>query len=244
MGKAGLIGKGFVGNCVYEWFKPIPFYSLEGGDFEKVSKCKFIFMCLPTPYSDTIGFDLKALIENIERLPDGKNIVIKSTLLAGTTEKLSVMYPQHKFFYNPEFLVEKTAMQDFKHPDRQIVGHTGDVETAEEILGMLPEAQYQSICDAKDAEFMKIMANDWLALKVIYANQMYDYAQHKDVDYDNVIKMITADSRMGESHWQIFTDGYRGYGGHCFPKDMKATVLDSKSELLTLADKINDSLRS
>jgi UDPglucose 6-dehydrogenase len=242
--KIGLIGKGFVGNSVYQYLGKIPYYCKEGGDFAEVDKQDYIFMCLPTPFSGK-GFDLSIIEENIQKLSPGKKIIIKSTILPGTTEMLATKYPQHKFFFNPEFLVEKTALANFLHPDKQIVGYVSeeDKDEAQKILDILPKAVYGKTCIARLAEMVKIVANDFLALKVVFANQIYDYCQDKNVDYDIMVEMLKQDKRLGDSHWQIFFDGYRGYDGHCFPKDMKATVADSGLPLLAIADLINESLK-
>jgi UDP-glucose 6-dehydrogenase len=69
---------------------------------------------------------------------------------------------------------------------------------------------------------------------------MYDYCQKVGADYSEVIKSIKADPRIGKTHWDIFQDGFRGYAGACFPKDMKATGYDSGLPLILLADKLND----
>lgn len=242
--KVGLIGKGFVGNCVYEHLGGIPYYCKEGGSFEEVDKQDYIFMCLPTPF-DGKGFDLSIIEENIQKLSPGKKIIIKSTILPGTTRMLAKKYPQHKFFFNPEFLVEKTAINNYINPLRQIVGYASaeDLDDASKILELLPKAPYSMVCPADEAEMTKLVGNDFLALKVVFANQIYDYCQKKGVDYELVINMVKQDDRIGKSHWQIFFDGYRGYDGHCFPKDMKATIADSGLPLLAMADLINESLK-
>lgn len=239
----GLIGKGFVGSCLYEYFKIIPYYCKEGGSFEEVDKKKFIFMCLPTPYKD--GFDLSIIEENIERLSDGKVIILKSTILPGTTKALAKKYPQHRFLFNPEFLIEKTAYESFVTPDRQLIGITDakDLDVATDLLGVLPKSANSAIIDSSEAEMVKLVSNDFLAMKVVFANEIYDYCQSKGVDYEVVSKFVGADHRIGSSHWKIFFDGYRGYGGHCFPKDMKASIYDSSSRLLRAIDDINELIK-
>lgn len=240
--KIGLIGKGFVGSCVHKYFGDIPYYCKEGGSLEEVDKMDYIFMCLPTPYSKECGFDLSIIEENIQKLSGCKKIIIKSTILPNTTSMLQWKYPQHRFFFNPEFLVEKTAYDDFVNPDRQIVGYVSeeDKEDAIKILKSLPNAPYVKVCKASEAEMTKLVGNDFLALKVVFANQIYDYCEKRNVNYENVVDMVKQDKRIGESHWNVFMDKFRGYGGHCFPKDIKATIFDSDSALLKCADKINN----
>lgn len=242
--KIGIIGMGFVGKAVWSHFRGAPWYSLDGGDFAKVDKAEYIFICLPTPFVKGKGFDYSALYENIGRLTGHKNIIIKSTVLPGTTRKISKQYPQHKFFFNPEFLRAKTHLQDYFAPDRQIVGYVneGDKELARKILAFLPKAPNQFVCLSEEAEMAKLTGNCFLSLKVVFANQIYDYCKKKNIDYDRMIELVKADPRIGESHFNIFTDGHRGYSGLCFPKDMGAVIHDSKSELLKKADDINNEL--
>ena len=242
--EVGVIGTGFVGGSVIKWFKGCDFYSLNKGDWDKVDRQKYIFLCLPTPFDEYKGFELGALDENISRLSPGKMIIIKSTVLPGTTKMLADKYPQHTFFFNPEFLTARIAWKDFIKPKRQIVGYVNkkDKGVALKILEMLPmsdEAQY--ICTASEAEMVKLVSNCYLATRVVLANQFYDYCESKGVDYEATIKMVTSgDKRIEPSHWEIFHEGYRGYSGYCFPKDMGAMIYDSGSELLECAHALND----
>jgi UDPglucose 6-dehydrogenase len=238
--EVGVVGTGFVGKAVLKHFKGAAFYSLHDGDFNRVNKMKYVFLCLPTPYDEKVGFDTSALEEVISRLSPSKNIIIKSTVLPGTTDKFAERYPEHDFFFNPEFLRADSAMHDFMHPDRQIVGFTKKHKVATDILNLLPRAEAQFICEAKEAEMAKLIGNCYLSMRVVFANQMYDYCQMKGVNYDSTIEMVKYDPRIGTSHWEVFGDGYRGYSGHCFPKDMGATIKDSGSELLKTVHKLND----
>ena len=241
--EVGVIGTGFVGGSVIKWFKGCDFYSLDKGDWDKVDRQKYIFMCLPTPYNKYKGFELAALEENIARLSGHKIIIIKSTLLPGTTEKFAEKYPQHKFFFNPEFLTARIAWKDFIKPKRQIVGYVNkkDKRIATKILDMLPLSEAQFLCSASEAEMVKIVSNCYLATRVVLANQFYDYCENKGVDYEKTIKMVTSgDRRIEPSHWEIWHEGYRGYSGFCFPKDMGAMIYDSGSELLKKAHELND----
>jgi len=243
----GLIGKGFVGNAVKKWFDqfhPIPFVTKNSGDFDKVAQKKYIFMCLPTPFNRKNGYDISILDENIKKLPNQKYIIIKSTVLPGTTKMFAEKYPQHNFFFNPEFLREKTALEDFFKPDRQIVGFADKSHkiTATYILETLPRADFYKICHSSEAEMAKLVNNCFLASKVVFANEIYDYCEKTGVDYDEMIKMVKADKRIGESHWKIHCDhgkSGRGYGGHCFPKDMSAVEWDSNSHFIKIMNELN-----
>ena len=91
----------------------------------------------------------------------------------------------------------------------------------------------------------KYMTNAFLAVKVTFANEVYDLCHVMDIDYDKVRDTVTADMRIGDSHFDVHTDGYRGYGGSCLPKDAKALLelgerMQVPLRLLRAADRINE----
>ncbi|MCH7766101.1 MAG: methyltransferase domain-containing protein, partial [Acidobacteria bacterium] len=119
-----------------------------------------IFICVPTPYQAGTGFDASALEDAFGRIDGSKVIVIKSTVLPGTTESFQVRYPQHRFLFNPEFLRQDYARAEFLKPDRQIVGYCAESRhLAESVLSLLPDAPYRRVMLAKEAELTKYMAN-------------------------------------------------------------------------------------
>ena len=208
-----------------------------------------VFVCVPTPYTPGRGFDDTHLLRAVSSIAGAKAVVIKSTVLPGTTKDLQERYPQHRFLFNPEFLREATALEDFVHPDRQIVGHTrrsaGD---AQSVLELLPRAPFELICPAEDAEMAKYVANSFLAVKVSYANEIFDLCERLGAGYGRVRDIVAADLRIGPSHTDVFDGGYRGYGGKCLPKDSKslldlARAAGIELRVLAAADAVNASLR-
>jgi nucleotide sugar dehydrogenase len=175
-------------------------------------------------------------------------VVIKSTVLPGTTEAYQARYSQHCFLFSPEFLREDFARIDLLRPDRQIVGYTAQSRhLADALLSMLPPAPYTSTMVAREAELVKYMTNAFLATKVIFANEVFDLATALDIDYDTVRQAVSADPRIGGSHLDIFQGEYRGYGGKCLPKDVRALLalgdrLGVPLRLLLTADRVNASL--
>jgi len=114
-------------------------------------------------------------------------------------------------------------------------------------LDILPRAPYQKVIPSSEAEMVKYFGNAFLATKVIFANQICDLCKKIGIDYNIVKTVASYDPRIGSSHLTIFHDGYRGYGGACFPKDMKSLLQFAKSqkvgmELLKTADRINEKL--
>ena len=128
--KIGIVGVGFVGKALRQYFekqkKPLLLYDKfkNIGSFEQINQADVVFICVPTPFNKEKGFDLSFVEDIVYKIEGEKIIVIKSTVLPGTTEKLQEKYSQHKFLFNPEFLTELTADQDMAHPDRQIRGYT------------------------------------------------------------------------------------------------------------------------
>jgi UDPglucose 6-dehydrogenase len=122
-------------------------------------------------------------------------------------------------------LREATAYEDFVRPDRQIVGCTyASLGDANRVLAMLPNAPFERVCPAAEAEMAKYVANAFLAVKVSYANEIYDLCKRLHIDYGSVKDVVAADERIGGSHLDVLDSGYRGYAGKCLPKDAKALL--------------------
>ena len=252
--KIGIIGVGMVGGALRRYFEKAgrkPFLYDKGknlGSIEEVNQAEVIFICVPTPFDKEKGFDLSFVEEAVSNIEGEKIVVIKSTVLPGTTEKFQEEYPQHKFLFNPEFLTEATADQDIEYPDRQIIGYTQQsYNVAGDILQILPLAPFERIMKSIEAELVKYFGNNWFSVKVAFANQMYDLCQKIGVDYDMVMESAAADKRIGRSHLEIWHKGYRGYGGKCLPKDIKAMIQFADSQdvdlkLHKIAEEINNQL--
>lgn len=245
-----------VGGAINNYFKsqgiePLLFdpYKKLGSE-EEVNGSEIIFICVPTPYlKDGQGFDLSYVEQACEKIKGERILVIKSTVLPGATEKLQKKYPQHKFLFNPEFLSEATADQDMLNPDRQIVGYTEkSKEVAQDVLALLPKAPYEKIMPVTEAEMVKYFNNTFNAIKVTFANQMYDLCQALGINYDNVMEAAAKSKFIKTAdHLNVWHGDFRGYGGKCLPKDTRALIqlADSLKVDLSLhkaAEKINQEL--
>lgn len=229
--KISIIGIGMVGGALRRYFEnkencQLFLYDKKGiGSLEEVNTANFIYLCLPTPTKKNIGCDISTLEEAIQQIQGEKIIIIKSTILPGTTNMFQKKYSQHKFLFNPEFLTEETADQDMVYPDRQIIGYTEKSYTvAKDVLQQLPLAPFERILTAKEAEMVKYFGNTWFSVKVVFANQMYDLCKKIGINYDIVMESSAADKRIGRTHLQVFHKGFRGYGGFCLPKDIQALI--------------------
>lgn len=252
--KIGIFGAGVLGGALKRYFSHAKVYDKykDLDSLEEVLKQDYFFICVPTPHNEDTGFDRSALEEvfsHIGALGQEKIVIIKSTVLPGTTDYFQEKYPHLKILFNPEFLTEQTAEQDFRFPDRQIIGYTErSFNKAGDILQMLPLAPFERIVPAKTAELIKYFGNAWFAIKVVYANQMYDLCEKLGINYDDVRNAAAADKRIGRSHLEVFHKGYRGYGGKCLPKDTRAIIDFAESRgvelgLLKKVEELNNDLR-
>lgn len=178
----------------------------ELGSEEEVNTVGLVFICVPTPYVPGRGFDAAAIDQAISRLNGSKTVVVKSTVLPGTTRSYQARFPQHQVLFNPEFLREVSALEDFLEPDRQIVGVCGDDrDVASRLLALLPRAPHESIVAAEVVELTKYATNSFLALKVMFANEIYDLCQALSIDYADVVQGLAVDKRIGPPTWMLRT---------------------------------------
>jgi UDPglucose 6-dehydrogenase len=238
----GIIGQGFVGNAVYQKFKnyyDVLTYDLDdskcNSTFRKLSReCETIFICLPTPMDEggrcnvsIVELELVGLNSQSARYDRKKTIVIKSTVSPGTTERWNRQYKNLNIVFNPEFLTERNAVDDYENQKRIILGgpRPATTEIKQIFSKVFPKAHIIKT-DSTHAEMVKYLTNSFLATKVSFANEMYQICEGLDVDYDKVIEYAIQDERLGDSHWNVpGPDGDFGYGGHCFPKDVKALMV-------------------
>lgn len=255
--KIGIIGsKGMVGGALKRYFEKtdneMHYYDISGeGSLLDLNMADYIYICVPTPYQEGIGCDTSIVEEVIDKLCTGKVIIIKSTVIPGTTDRLQEKFPEQKFIFNPEFLTEITADQDMNYPDRQVIGFTHQsYNVAGEVMKQLPLASYESIIPAFMAEFVKYAANTWFAVKVAKNNELYDiftkFGGSKE-QFVTMIDAVSADKRIGRTHLDVFHKGYRGYGGKCLPKDTKSFIyfankLDVRTPIMSASDEYNDGL--
>ena len=261
----GIIGQGFVGNAVYQKFKN--YYDVLTYDLDK-SKCNStyedlvfksdtIFLCLPTPMNEDGSCHTDILekeLVNIDLLADNqevkKTIVVKSTISPGTTSKWNDLYESLDIIFNPEFLTEANAVDDFNNQNRIILGGPRPATTKlRQIYSKVFPQAHIIRTDSTHAEMVKYLTNAFLATKVSFANEIYQICGKLNVDYDKVVEYATLDNRLGKSHWQVpGPDGDFGFGGHCLPKDLSSLIhlamsLDTEINVLNAVEETNDIVR-
>ena len=246
--KIGVIGNGFVGGAVKFGFSPQTGCDAEVRVYDKnpaksthtleetVNKSDFIFLSVPTPASANGVIDISILDEalnDINRISKRQNIIlIRSTVVPGTTRELQTKYNKLNLLFNPEFLTERSANFDFINQSRFIVGSGEKIISkggSEEFTELLKDRFGKCIsileCSYETAEMIKYMNNCFFATKVSFMNEMYQIAKKSNVDWQQAIDGFVADGRVGHSHLNVpGHDGKMGFGGSCFPKDIQAMI--------------------
>ena len=256
----GIVGQGFVGNAVFEKFKN--FFNVFTFDInndlcnssieEIKEKCRIVFICLPTPMNKDGSCDISIVENTLKLFDDKKDIIIvnKSTVPPGTTENFNKKYINNKIVFNPEFLTERNAVEDFNNQSRVILGGPRPATTILKSLfnKVFPKANVIKT-GSTHAEMIKYFTNTFLATKVSFANEIYQLCLKLNLDYDKVLEYALYDNRIGKSHLNVpGPDGDLGFGGHCFPKDLSALIslcenLNSESNLLKAVRQTNDIIR-
>lgn len=197
---------------------------------EAIEKAKIIFLALPTPPGEDGSADLSYVLGVAEQLgkliKDYKIIVDKSTVPVGTADKVHAAVSKNAttefdVVSNPEFLREGFAVDDFLKPDRVVIGTSSD--KARKVMEELYKPYVRQgnpiiFMDEKSAELTKYAANAFLATKITFMNEIANLCEKLGADVDMVRIGIGSDTRIGK---RFLFPGI-GYGGSCFPKDVKA----------------------
>ena len=191
-----------------------------------VAECDVAFLCVPTPQGDDGSADLSyieaAAAEIAGALPSGAIVVNKSTVPVGSTKVVErvLQRPDVHVVSNPEFLREGSAVNDFLHPDRVVVG-ADDRVAAERVAALYASLGALTIVtDPASAETIKYAANAFLATKLSFVNAIAAICEGVGADINDVVTGIGSDKRIGAA----FLQPGPGWGGSCFPKDSRALV--------------------
>jgi UDPglucose 6-dehydrogenase len=248
-----IVGFGAVGRSLATLFPDAVIFDppLGLGHRDDVDRCRFAFICVPTPATATGDCDTSA-VEEAAAWIESDYIVIRSTVPPGTTDRLAARLGK-RIIFQPEYGPGETPDHPFRDP--RAVSWI--------ILGG-PRAWTVPVCDlyktvfnselsihqpdAITAEMVKYMENAFLATKVAFCNEFYDLAARDGVDYNELRELWLLDPRIGRSHTWVHPDD-RGFGGKCLPKDLQAIVAHAqrRGEPAILLDAVlrsNERLRS
>mgnify|MGYP000306501742 CR=1 FL=1 len=247
--KIGIIGNGFVGSAIIHGFvlhaDDIMIYDKDPKRSthrlrELALQCDVVFVCVPTPMYESGECDLSIVESVVDEFMSftfrqkKQTLVIKSTVVPGTTEKLAKKYeddPYVNFVFNPEFLTERKARLDFINASRIVLGSNSEeaLQQVEDLYRL--KFPYTKIIktDFGTAQLIKYMANCFFATKVSFMNEMQQVCKAIDGDWNKALEGFITDGRIGNSHIDVpGHDGDFGFGGKCFPKDLNAMIKRSE----------------
>jgi len=261
LAKVGVIGAGFVGNAIWR-------AAYESGDvlamvydidpdksrnpMTDIIKSDIIFVCVPTN-NDGKRQDLRILDAALHQIQDnislqekktGKKetpiVVIKSTVLPGTTSQMQKDFPGLILLHCPEFLDARTAFEDFKNPAIAVIGvpeggATYSADYASLILSKITEVPHWKVFSSEETEMIKYSVNVFFCFKNACFNLMRDLCDSMGMDneaFNKITNQVCRDRRTGgKVHMEApGYDGQRGFGGACLPKDIQAFATFAKGQ--------------
>lgn len=237
-----IIGNGFVGQAMAACFRqhyPTTIYDKyqsEHSQFEPVMEADLVFVSVPTPKGSQ-GYDLTNLHEVMGRLSSAYYkgiVVIKSTVLPGTTASMSQQYGL-QLVNNPEFLTARTAKHDFANQSHIVIGGepTSRDRVAQFYQTIFPNAEY-TLVKSMESESIKIFCNAFYATKLQVFNEFYLLCLHTGADFNTVVGGMLKNNWINPMHTKVpGPDGQLSFGGGCFPKDLGALVQYCENQQLS-----------
>lgn len=234
----GMLGHGFVGSAyskvlseAHELFIVDPAQNdnhlMDRDDYAG------IVVCLPTPQGADGECDYSILLEGMDTIPPDVPVLIKSTISFEAWDMVTSRY-SNPITFSPEFLRQDHADKDLQSRHYMLFAG-GNEDHWVKIMKACPTFAYKvfSIYQCpKDLILAKYTINSFLALKVAFFNQVFDFCKANEIDYDTVKNMVSTDPRIGSSHMVVTEE--RGFGGACFPKDTSALLEMDENKYLTI----------
>jgi len=247
MNKIGIAGYGFVGQAHHEALKE--YHDIIISDPAKkmygdLRHADAIIVCVSTPQGSHGGCHMDNVYEVIEDSPDVP-ILIKSTISLEGWDMLRHVFPNKQLTFSPEFLRAKTALEDFRNIQTLLIGGD-DVNLWSGIFLQALGNINVTVSTPEELILTKYVRNTFLATKVAFFNEIYDLCEAANIDYTKVAELVIEDDRIGSSHTEVTKE--RGYGGHCFPKDVNAilktaALFKNNLNILESAKNYNTSIR-
>lgn len=228
----GFVGQGYVGKTAANNFERRGFavvrYALEPeyrGNKSRIKEADIVFVAVPTPTTRK-GHETRIVEEAVALARPGAIVVIKSTVLPGTTSRIQKKYPHITLLNNPEFLSEKTAQKDTDEPFANVIGMpVADAKhrkAAQLVQSIIPKAPFKLITGSEEAEIFKYSHNVNGYMQILTFNLMYDMARHFGATWEPIAKAIEADPLIPNRYSNPVHKSGRGAGGACFIKDFSA----------------------
>ena len=246
--KIGFIGCGVVGGALVDWFKKnIPEKTYVRYDpglnlLGKIGGCGVVFVSVPVPTLEDGSQDLSIITESLKLLGNYCQVFIRSTVMPGTCDKLQSQFPHLGVYSMPEFLTERSAQEDMDELPI-IIGAGQELQWARNLFRH--KKSILLLGSNKSAELVKYTHNCFLAMKVTYFNSIKEICAREGIKYESIRRGLKVTTFVGEDHTLVpGPDGNYGYGGKCFPKDVKAfKAIGEVSEIMSLVDRQNDVFR-
>jgi len=227
----GIAGCGFVGQALLRLFGDCPVYDPAKGetDREAINRCRFAFVCVPTPTGPRGEYDV-SLVQETVRWIESELIVIRSTVAPGTTDRLR-RETRKRIIFQPEYIGETVAHPLLDHHAQDFAVLGGPIEDTSPVADLYKRLFHASLrfylTTALCAELAKYMENPFYATKVTFCNEFFDIARTFGVDYNELREVWLADPRISRDHTFVYPED-RGFGGKCLPKDTSAIIAASE----------------
>lgn len=252
--RLGVCGYGTVGSAIGSRAKEVGFEvslhdpAVRGSvPLVQLASCDAIVIAVPTPARSDGQLDMTSVsgvVRELDTLSYQGLIIISSTLQPGTYRKLSERHPRMELAVVPEFLRAATRHRDVRSPSRVVIGATKQSTGAKVrmIYAQLAPHAPSVVTSPEIAELTKLACNAFLALKVVFANEVESACRMAAIDWRSVSRLMGMDPRIGASHLQVTPT--RGFAGHCLPKDTQALVawsnrLGADQQLIATAIRLN-----
>jgi UDPglucose 6-dehydrogenase len=232
-----IAGYGFVGKAHELLFtnfrREITIHDPLKGKVADFTNTSAVVICVPTPELESGGCDISAVYDVIQRCNEITPILIKSTIHLQGWQYLKETFPNHRLCFSPEFLRAANFMNDIKDLDAVIL--SGDTDYWRDQYSYNWPKMEIKIVSPEEAIAIKYFRNAFLATKVSFFNEIYDFCEAYDINFEQVRGGIAADNRIGDSHTYVWPDeGTRGWGGMCFPKDTSALLKMAEEKKINL----------
>jgi len=240
-----VIGNGVTGKSTAYTLRILRENCIDINNKDSIEPADYYIICLPTP---TINGrqDISAIEEwmsKLKKLNKDALVILRSTVLPGTTNKLIKKYGM-KIVFVPEFLTESSALYDSQNPEFMVIG-SSDILARNAVYSIFKpyvNTKLWITCNSTTAETIKYAMNSFFALKVIYANQLWDLCVKAGADYGKIREALETHKWGSKNGWDVWHNCKRGYSGKCLPKDVEALVNFADLPLLETMDKINKEL--
>ena len=217
-----IAGYGYVGKAqelVFQNYHNIHIYDPALGYTECLADPDAVIVCVSTPPRKDGSCEMTNVFEVIDMVPDVP-ILIKSTISVEGWEMLADTFPNKQICFSPEFLRAAHWKEDARAKHIYLGGNCTNFWS--DLFLQVLDKPTISVEQPADLVAAKALRNSFLALKVSFFNQVFDYCKAYKLDTDAVIKTIIEDQRIGSSHSTVTSE--RGFGGHCLPKDVSAII--------------------